>query len=391
MNVLSTMTRAPWRWARAMTAAASIDAGQGVRDHLEVHDARAHASHVASSSRSRSAKLVTRLGVPERREHALHHGVDAAVDVARRENRAVLAGARGQDGEVARRHPRAADARDLHALEGGQRPLERGGRRRARPAVRVARRPAPDHVIEVFGPVVDERRRVVDRGAARPERRAAPSARPRARTGSRDPCRHTAGRPGDSRRWASPAWVAARPRAAQAPADAGRSGRTRGCPDGDAYPSRNRSASTCRERSGWPQDGDRALREPPDVVRAGAAAHPEITHVHGVALLRELGDLVAVAKEGVESHRKRTPLRQTSNRGRSGPERSAGPASSDRHWQCRDMAVTATRTRSTRAASSPARESSSGPPRRLRHPPASGRPRPRPALAERCPPGAWPA
>ena len=63
MNVLSTMTRAPWRWAMAMTAAASTTRVKGFVTTSK-YTTRGRTRRMSASSRSRSAKLVTRLGVP---------------------------------------------------------------------------------------------------------------------------------------------------------------------------------------------------------------------------------------------------------------------------------------------------------------------------------------
>src|ERR1700674_149744 len=42
------------------------------------------------------------------------------------------------------------------------------------------------------------------------------------------------------------------------------------------------------------------LRERADMMRAGAAAHPEVTHAQRIGVLGELGDLEAIAGERVE-------------------------------------------------------------------------------------------
>ena len=63
VNVLSTMTRAPWRWATSITAGASITRVRGLVTASK-YTTRGRSRRMASSSRSRSVKLMTWLGVP---------------------------------------------------------------------------------------------------------------------------------------------------------------------------------------------------------------------------------------------------------------------------------------------------------------------------------------
>src|SRR5262249_53868148 len=139
---------------------------------------------------------------------------------------------------------------------------------------------------------------------------AAPSARPRARTGFQGPCRRSARQPAGSGRSASPAGASARPRPLSGAA---------GTPVRPAVREVVLVEPLVRaEEEVLGHVGGIAARRraPPEslgqaahVMRAGAAADAEIPHAEGVRVLPELGDLVAVAGEGVEGRRERPVVR----------------------------------------------------------------------------------
>src|SRR5579875_2007694 len=76
----------------------------------------------------------------------------------------------------------------------------------------------------------------------------------------------------------------------------------RGSAPAGPSPCRRRNAWTCQANSGWPADDGRVPRQGRGWDAARAAADAEIAHAEIIGRLAELGDLVAIAGEGIQRH-----------------------------------------------------------------------------------------